>query len=169
MRRKNLIFWGRKQFFFSLSLSFFDSKVHSREPLAPNHTKNFGHFYYLPKKVVMDICHNIWFFRVKISDNLFCTQKSKLSKIVFVNNSSSPSAVSVGLTLKKSRAQKNFLRLLWGCYKSDVLLKWGSVKFDIRKVLCTFSFGCFQIYQNKSAKKYSRIFYRNNSSDKMYA
>ena len=33
-----------------------------------------------------------------------------------------------------------------------IVLKWGSVKFDIRKMLCTFSFGCFRIYRNKSAK-----------------
>merc|ERR1712018_791657 len=31
-------------------------------------------------------------------------------------------------------------------------LKYGSLKYDIRKMLCMLSFGCFQIYQNKSAK-----------------
>ena len=37
-------------------------------------------------------------------------------------------------------------------------LKKGSLKFDIRKMLCTFSFGCFQIYQNKSAKNIAIYF-----------
>ena len=33
-----------------------------------------------------------------------------------------------------------------GTYKSEV-------QFDIWKMLCTFSFGCFQIYQDKNAQQ----------------
>ena len=37
-------------------------------------------------------------------------------------------------------------------------IRLGSLKFDIRKMLCTFSFGCFQIYPNKSAKNIAIYF-----------
>ena len=36
--------------------------------------------------------------------------------------------------------------------KQFLKLKLGPVKYDIQKMMCKFSFGCFQIYKNKSAK-----------------
>ena len=71
---------------------------------------------------------------------------------------------TTAILYQKEKLQLDFLKNICLKYKQHnflthiiiifrpVTLKWGSVKFDIRKMLCTFSFGCFQIHQNKSPK-----------------
>ena len=71
---------------------------------------------------------------------------------------------TTAILYQKEKLQLDFLKNICLKYKQHnflthiiiifrpVTLKWGSVKFDIRKMLCTFSFGCFQIHQNKRAK-----------------